>query len=76
MVVMGQRWLECAEGSKNRRLFDANDWVRREVELGLQEGTGVIPVLVDGAAVPAQDRAYRLKWYESVPNELEKVGPY
>ena len=51
LVLIGSRWLgERAEGPA--RLFDADDFVRREVASGLARGAVVLPVLLDGAAMP------------------------
>lgn len=36
-----------------RRLDDPADYVRREIELALEADTLLVPVLVEGAAVPA-----------------------
>lgn len=52
LVLIGPHWLEPGAGA--RRVDDPNDWVRREVEAGLQRREAVvIPVLLDGADVPA-----------------------
>ena len=53
VVVIGPRWLSCTDGAGNRRLDNADDWVRTEIEKGLERGVPVIPVLVDGASMPA-----------------------
>jgi CHASE2 domain-containing sensor protein len=54
LVIIGPHWLEARKpGSGLRRLDDPGDWVRREVEAGLaRPEAAVIPVLVDGAAMP------------------------
>jgi CHASE2 domain-containing sensor protein len=54
LVIVGKYWL-AAPGAVpgSRRLDDPGDWVRREVEEGLaRTEAAVIPVLVDGAAMP------------------------
>jgi hypothetical protein len=55
LVIIGQYWLSArSPGSDSRRLDDPEDWVRREVEGGLtRPEVAVIPVLVDGAGMPA-----------------------
>jgi CHASE2 domain-containing sensor protein len=55
LVIIGPYWLEARDqASGTRRLDDPEDWVRREVEGGLaRPEVAVIPVLVDGAAMPA-----------------------
>lgn len=54
LVVIGPRWLD-ARDERGRRLEDAGDYVRREVELALASGKPVIPVLVGGATMPAAE---------------------
>ena len=56
IVVIGPGWLEAAGSDGGRRLDDAADFVRREVEAALSSETRVIPVLVGGATMPAEDR--------------------
>jgi CHASE2 domain-containing sensor protein len=54
LVIIGPHWLAARDpASGSRRLDDPEDWVRREVEAGLgRSEVAVIPVLVDGAAMP------------------------
>ena len=51
LVVIGPTWLDC-EKDGERRLFADKDWVRDEIEIGLEIGINVIPVLVRGAKMP------------------------
>ncbi|WP_328449474.1 toll/interleukin-1 receptor domain-containing protein [Amycolatopsis sp. NBC_00438] len=44
LVIIGSRWLTAADKKGRRRLDDPRDFVRREVELGLQLKKQVIPV--------------------------------
>lgn len=55
VVVIGPRWLTCTDAAGRRRLDNADDWVRTEIEKGLERGIPVLPVLVDGASVPTAD---------------------
>lgn len=57
LVIIGQYWLaEPGTVSGTRRLDDPGDWVRREVEESLKrQYAAIIPVLVDGAAMPASN---------------------
>jgi hypothetical protein len=61
LVVIGAHWLEQDGETGNRRIDDADDWVRREVEtlLGRQTEAGapipVISVLLVGERPPAAD---------------------
>jgi tetratricopeptide (TPR) repeat protein len=58
LVVIGPWWLRAttdpSDSHSPRRLDDAADWVRIEIETLLQRGDGVsvIPVLLGGASIP------------------------
>lgn len=57
LVVIGRKWLTASDKAGNRRLDDPDDYVRREIERALvRDGVEVIPVLVDGAKLPAADK--------------------
>jgi hypothetical protein len=55
-VIIGSQWLDIKEKNGNRRLDDPSDFVRIEVETALSRGErcAVIPILVDGAAMPTR----------------------
>ena len=55
LVVVGTRWLDIRDASGQRRLDDPQDMVRREIEAALAAGLPVIPVLVEGARMPAAE---------------------
>jgi hypothetical protein len=46
VAVIGPHW-------DQPRLFDAEDWVRAEIETALSSRIRIIPVLIDGARLPA-----------------------
>jgi YVTN family beta-propeller protein len=52
LILIGPHWLSAADESGARRLDDPDDFVRLEVAAALRADTRVIPVLVDGAAMP------------------------
>jgi len=56
LAVIGRRWLEPVGADGRRRIDDPNDFVRIEIASALRrDAVYVIPVLVDGATVPAAD---------------------
>lgn len=52
LVVVHEGWTEARDESGGRRLERADDWVRREIEQALGDGTTVIPLLLDTAGPP------------------------
>jgi hypothetical protein len=56
LVVIGSKWLEVADQDGTRRLDQAGDVVRLEVELALELGIPVVPLFVDGAGPPAREK--------------------
>ena len=48
LVLIGDGWI-----AEQDRLADADDWVRRELELAIRGGARVVPVLLDDAELPA-----------------------
>jgi len=54
VVVIGNTWLSCTDSKGARRLDASDDYVRLEVAKGLAANdVRVIPVLVNGATMPA-----------------------
>lgn len=53
LAVIGRRWLVDNDG--RRPLDDPQDFVRSQLEIALEQNAHVIPVLVDGAPMPAED---------------------
>lgn len=54
LVVIGVRWLAPAAADGGRRIDDPEDMVRIEIETALARGRRVVPLLVQGAAMPAE----------------------
>lgn len=53
LVIIGPNWVNAQDATGNRRLDDLGDFVRLEVETGLQrDNVRVIPVLVNNATPP------------------------
>jgi hypothetical protein len=56
LVVIGPGWLDARSVDGHRRLDDADDQVRREIEVALRLPVKLIPVLVAGAEMPDAGR--------------------
>jgi len=52
VVIIGKRWLSITDATEQRRLDNPDDFVRVEVQAGLERDIRVIPVLVGGATMP------------------------
>lgn len=55
LALIGDSWLDKIDGTSMRRLDQPRDFVRIEIESALQRGVRLIPVLVEGATMPAAD---------------------
>ena len=61
VAIVGKNWLASADKDNRRRIDDPNDFVRIEIEAALNRNVPVIPVLIDGTAMPkANDLPDRL----------------
>jgi TIR domain len=66
LVVMGPNWARTSEADGTRRIDNPGDFVRLEVETGLQRpDVTPIPVLVNGARMPRR---------EELPPELRSIA--
>ena len=54
IAVIGKSWLASADEQGKRRLDNPKDFVRTEIGMALKREIRVIPVLVDGASMPAE----------------------
>lgn len=57
LVCIGPDWLAAHNADGMRRLDDARDWVRREIDLSLRNGNRVVPLLLgnfDDISIPAK----------------------
>jgi formylglycine-generating enzyme required for sulfatase activity len=52
VAVIGTNWVSSVDKDNRRRIDDPDDFVRIEIEAALKRDVRVIPVLVDGAAMP------------------------
>src|SRR5262249_12907262 len=53
LAVIGPHWLTATDASGRRRIDDPRDWVRQELETAFRNGIPVVPVVLDGACLPA-----------------------
>ncbi len=56
LAVIGRNWMKPQGQRGKSRLADPADFVRLEIEAALKRQIPVIPVLVEGASIPAVDR--------------------
>lgn len=54
VVVIGERWLLATDVHGRRRIDHPDDWVRREIETALRLKKKLIPVTLDGSAMPVE----------------------
>ena len=52
LVIIGPHWSELRDEAGQRRLENADDFVRIEIEAALSRGIPVVPVLVGHAIMP------------------------
>lgn len=61
VVVVGKSWRSQRKGQP-ARIMDPDDWVRIEVETALDRGIPVVPLLIDGALLPAREQLPESLW--------------
>jgi TIR domain len=62
LVLIGNEWNALVDDEGRRHLDDPRDWIRLELEAAFEHDLHIIPVLIDGAAVPRrQDLPESLK---------------
>lgn len=54
LVIIGPQWLDIRNSKGERRLDDPDDFVRLEIARALDNNFSIIPVLVHGATMPAE----------------------
>ena len=59
LVIIGDQWLEVTDSKGKKRLKDPDDFVRIEIESALNRDIPIIPLLVRGAAMPAEAKLPR-----------------
>ena len=91
LVIIGKTWLSATDGKGQRRLDDANDFVRLETAVALARDIPVVPVLVHDAIMPTaqelpdvlKELAFRngtelthARWDSDVKSLIEDLRPY
>ena len=66
LAVIGPHWFDAKDKSGARRLDSDKDYVRVELATALERDITVIPILVDGAVLPAED---------SLSDDLKPLAP-
>lgn len=79
LVLIGPRWLStCATGEQRLLIERDDDWVRCEIRRALRRGIPIVPVLLDGASLPAATRLpadiRKLVHYQAVKVRHESLG--
>src|SRR5690349_3104921 len=52
LAVIGRSWVSATDDEGRRRLDNPGDYVRLEIEAGLERDVRVVPVLIHGARMP------------------------
>jgi WD40 repeat protein/uncharacterized protein YjbI with pentapeptide repeats/3',5'-cyclic AMP phosphodiesterase CpdA len=55
LAVIGREWLDVLDSAGRLRLYQEQDWVRREIAEAFRCGLRVIPILVADVDLPAED---------------------
>ena len=55
LALIGPDWAGQLDETRQRRIDDPQDWVAREIAVGLQRNIVVIPVLIDEARMPDRE---------------------
>jgi len=89
LALVGKNWVNATNRSGRRRLDDANDFVRLEIENALKRNIPVTPVLLQGAQMPSVEElpeslrafAYRNgfelthnRWESDVHEMMKRLG--
>lgn len=64
VLLIGKKWLKAKDKDGRLRLHDDDDWVRLEIAAALRHDKRIIPCLIDGARMPAN---------EELPQDLQAM---
>lgn len=65
LAVIGQHWIDASDDRGGRRLDNAQDYVRIEIESALKQNKRVIPVLIGDTKMPPAD---------SLPDSIRRLA--
>jgi len=65
LVAIGRQWLREAPAGGSRGIDSPTDFVRLEIETALRAGKTVVPLLIEGAAMPEAD---------ALPESIRKIS--
>jgi hypothetical protein len=65
VAVIGPEWILARDEYGRRRIDDADDWVRHEIQLALERGKTVMPLLVRHGRMPPR---------EALPSEIASLS--
>jgi TIR domain len=54
LVVIGRQWMTCTDDRGRPRITNEDDWVANEIASAFDRKVLILPVLVDGASMPAE----------------------
>ncbi len=67
LAVIGPDWLDVRDENGQKKLFDKNDFVLRELSAALERGIKIIPVLVNDTKMPSMN---------DLPEQLQSLVNY
>jgi formylglycine-generating enzyme required for sulfatase activity len=74
-VLIGKEWADLKDEQGNRRLDDPNDKVRFEISQALLRNLPIVPISIDGAAIPKHaqppDNIMQLANFQAMPLRAE-----
>jgi len=62
LIIIGRDWVGIKNKNGNPKIFDSDDYVRKEILLALAADLKIVPVLVDSAVMPEHDVLPRDLW--------------
>lgn len=79
VVLIGPKWLDARDKSSNRRIDQHEDWVRQEIEMALQGGKTIIPVVYGADSLPRDadlpDSIAGLKAWQTAEIQDQRMTP-